>query len=476
MDNNQRITCFVGDAPKRANARDCQGPASYFPCEYCFSKGHLMTISDSHAIKIKNDLISQQDAIKLQIRVLQASGDDDDEHNNDSISTLNDILKNLQEALKHVSKKKTKIVWPPSTRTGEPRTREKITDIINKIEANPNITRDERKGILGKSIFMDVPRFNIVLDIPTEYMHSMCLGKTKKIIQLTFHVGEPLKRITKRKLSSPTSYNDLIKKVKVTYEFSRRARTLDFSVLKAQDYRNIAIFFFDIVIQCIEESAKERTMWLNFSYMIRACVIPNEEFEEISLSKIDQCSKEFYILYAKLFGIANCTYYTHVVGSHIVDIRFHGPLTLTSAFDFESFYGEVRHSFVPGTRSPLKQIMRNILLKRTIGPHCCESSIHYSTKETPLQCNNLVYTYEDGHYQLYKIMNIEESIFSSVKIETDIAFYPETPSLKWELVGVFKFVAFGTELHNIHKENLKGKLIIVNDLIITCPNNILREK
>ena len=98
--------------------------------------------------------------------------------------------------------------------------------------------------------------------------------------------------------------------------------------------------------------------------MIRACVLPNIEYEQITdLSSI--CEK-FYVLYEQLFGNKNCSYSVHIVSSHLQKIRGHNPLTETSAFKYENFYSEIRRSYVPGTKANLKQIFQRTILKRKL--------------------------------------------------------------------------------------------------------------
>ena len=335
---------------------------------------------------------------------------------------------------------------------------------------------DEAKGVIRRSVLLDIPNFDIVKDAPVEYMHGVCIGVSKKLVELTFNIGQKRDRKTKRKLSSVQDFNRLMLEIKVHRESSRRARALDFSVMKAQEYRNLVILYFPLVIECIEKSAKERRLWLLFAFMIRLCVIPSQEFNQNRQELVSYCSLNFYCLYEKLFGMGNCTYYTHVVGCHMTEMRAHGPLTLTSAFDFESFYGEMRNSFVAGTVSPLKQIMQNVLLKRTIGPHCCQSSIFYSSKETSMECNNLIYTFENNTYQCYKVNKVNENSFDCNAIGLFEKKFTETPTLNWSKVGVFKAGGIGNEKINILSSKVCGKIVRVQNLFITCPNNILREK
>ena len=132
-------------------------------------------------------------------------------------------------------------------------TRSSIIDITENLPSTNNVK--DTKGIKGHSPLLDYPGFDFVHSIPPEYMHSICLGLVKRLLELTFSVGQNRPRITKRRLSSPKLYNDLMMKQKVPREFSRRARNMEFSVLKAQEMRNITLFLFPIILQCIEDDA-----------------------------------------------------------------------------------------------------------------------------------------------------------------------------------------------------------------------------
>ena len=106
-----------------------------------------------------------------------------------------------------------------------------------------NLNHENAKGMVGRSLFLDIRYFNFVSDIPTEYMHSVCLGVVRRLIELTFTVGDTRTRVTTRRLSPPTKYNRLMRDIKVPREFSRRVRQLDLSIIKAQEFRNIVLFF-----------------------------------------------------------------------------------------------------------------------------------------------------------------------------------------------------------------------------------------
>ena len=299
------------------------------------------------------------------------------------------------------------------------------------------------------------------------------------MLELTFMVGENRTRNTNRRLTHPSVFNQLLKDIKFVREFSRRVRDLDFAVLKAQEMRNIILFLFPVVIQCLEKDAKERRLWLLLSYMIRSCVLPEPEFDDIDKADIASATNHFYVLFENLFTAKNCTYSVHVLASHLMEICILGPFTETSAFIFENFYGEMRRSFTPGTISPLKQIMQTIYLKRSKTYHSCEKSIYFSHKDTALERNSLIYIYSNSTYDMYKIINIEKNnpdiLQCNIQGKIEIQF-AEAQDLDWSKVGVFKEGATGQEIINVPRKNVHGKVLKVCSLLLTCPLNVLHEK
>lgn len=334
----------------------------------------------------------------------------------------------------------------------------------------------EKKGVVFRSPLLSLENFDFVMDAPAEYMHAVCIGVIKRTVELTFDVGENRTRVTKRKLSSASDFNKLMLITKLPGELSRRARELDFAVMKAAEFRNLLILFFPHVLECIPKPEKERKLWLLLTFMIRSCILPSEEFHAISLNDIDLCCEEFYVLYESLFGQKNCTYNTHVVGAHLLHMRHHGPLTLTSAFPFESFYGEMRNCFVPGTQSTLKQIFEKVLLKRSIGPHNCKKNLIVSKHDTPLECNTLIYVYKFSTYHVYKIVEVEEEKLICNEIETLECTFPEAPKrLKWNKIGVFLEGKENNNMTDVSPDHVCGKVVRVGKYLITCPKDVLNE-
>ena len=466
------LSTVVGDNPKRAFLRNSFQHSGKFGCEYCFESGvpfSQTTTEDPFLINIKEQINS----LNAEIDAIKETGDQV------QVESLKKLMKNLIEA-ENIGKKNRQsshIVWPANTFNGELRTKEKVLEIVQKIESGEILTAQERKGIKGRSPLLDIDYFDYVISVPTEYMHSGCLGLVKRLLELSFSVGEKRIRNTKRPLSSPNLFNDLVQFVKFTREFSRRIRKLDLSVMKAQELRNVLIFLFPIVTQCLDGDEKEIKLWEMLAFIVRACIIPENEFEAVNVNEIKYCQKKFYSLYQQLFGYRNCTYSVHVVISHLLMMRAQGPLTQTSAFVFEAFYAELRNSFQPGTASVLKQMMTTVMLKRMLTWHVCEEKIYLKEKDSAMECNSLIYVYESDKHVIYKIVKIEgnETLICN-KIGNHDVDFPYTNMLNWSAVGVYRKGAQSCLNVIVSRQQMAGKVIKVGNYLITCPVNILREK
>ena len=458
-----KITTFVGDNPKRAIVREALNHASRYACEYCTSKAGRTNVIP----KAETDVEKIASAISFMENMSGSSHTANLKEKH--LNCLQDLKKKMS-----ANKNKTTNVWPYTSCNGQSRTDSSTEEIVRQIESGMN-DPELAKGLVGRSLFLDISYFNFTLDIPAEYMHSVCLGIVKRVIELTFTVGETRTRVSSRRLSPPTKYNQLMKEIKVPREFSRRVRNLDLSIIKAQEYRNIITVFFPVVIQCIEPQAKERRLWLLLTYMIRACVLPNPEFANVCQNQLKEISEKFYSLYEQLFGSKNCSYTVHMIGSHLQKIRGNKALTENSAFKYENFYSEVRRSFAAGTNSTLKQIFQRTLLKRALSYHSCALPIFFKANDSNMESNNIIYIFENEKYKMYKIFQVHQNLLLCNEQGYFPTSYKETPEITWKNVGVFKEGGISDEIVTINKIQVHRKVIRLCQLLITIPINILRE-
>ena len=472
--HNLIILALIGDNPKRAFFRNSLQHSARNACEYCFENGiSFKETIETDYVKFVQNIQHQKRLITIQISELNEVED------SAQIKALQSIEKELDEAEKLGKKQRvsSRIVWPANTMYGEPRTKEKIIEIVEKIESGQNMTANEKKGIKGRSLLLNLDYFDYVLSIPTEYMHLLSFGFVKRLLELSFSVGESRSRNTKRALTSPDVFNELIKFTKVVHEFSRRVRKLDLAVMKAQELRNILIFFFPFITECLKGYDKEIKVWEMLAFIVRACILPEKEFESVNVNTIKYCQKQIYLLYQQLFGEKNCTYSIHVLLSHLLQMRSHGPLTETSAFVFESFYGELRNSFQVGTQSVIKQMMQTVVLKRLLSKHVCSESIYLKVKDTAMECNSLIYVYELNQHVIYKINSIEDNYqLICNQLGNHEVIFENTPMLNWSSVGVYRKGGLSSIDVIVPRNKVDGKVIKVGKYLVTCPVNILREK
>ena len=424
IDNDCLISAAIGDSPKRSFFRCALGCGSSFGCEYCESRAEYIVF-------------------------------------------------------KNKAGKKGHLAWPVSTANGPPRTMEKIREITERLRNGEELTREECKGFWGTSHFLNLENFSFIDSIPTEYMHLGCIGVVKRVLELSFNVGSNRDRITKRKLSEASLYNKEIADVKVCREYSRRVRNLDFGVMKTQEFRNVSICFFPIVLKCIPDNyPREQKLWLQLTFIMRACILPNAEFEQIPKTIIESTALSFYKNFQSLFGERNCSYSIHLIGSHITQIRGDLPFTERSAFKYENFYAELRNLFQPGTISTSKQILKNCYMKRILENHNCVKSIFYDVESQGRENNSLIYVMNEKKvYNFFKIIEkIDENNFlcnpqGRFSYKSDLL-----KDIDWDKVGVFTVGPYSNDTVVVQRKDIHGKMIKVKDFFITIPNNVLNEK
>ena len=260
--NNCKISHYIGDNPKRSQARQCLSHSSWYPCEYCVCKGTKIVTNDIEIEKKKKHLQIQKKIVHDKIMEIEAQKENEEEEEEEETRTKLESLRNIEKELidseKKLKPKKSNIVWPETSSNGTPRTLDQYFDIYQQIENNQPLTPDEAQGVVGRSLLFDIRGFHFIRDIPVDYLHCVCLGSIKRCVELTFRVGEVRTRITKRPLSPPILFNRQIHGVKVPRESNRRIRDLDFAVYKGQEFRNLLLFFsHSFLIALMWEKKKE---------------------------------------------------------------------------------------------------------------------------------------------------------------------------------------------------------------------------
>ena len=112
------------------------------------------------------------------------------------------------------------------------------------------------------------------------------------------------------------------------------------------------MFSFHILVSCMgREKNHEKSVMLSFAFVSRAMRLPEAEYRVIPEEMINRASEILREAHEQAFGPTAGSYNYHIVSSHLQFIRQQiGPFTEHNAYVFESSYGDIRRSFMPGTR------------------------------------------------------------------------------------------------------------------------------
>ena len=105
--------------------------------------------------------------------------------------------------------------------------------------------------------------------------------------------------------------------------------------------------------------------------------------------------------------------------------------------------------------------------------------MYFSPKDTDLECNSLIYTFDNRAHQIYQIIKIDEENNEYLHCKKYGKIKPkfqETPTLNWSKIGVYEVGGLADEIEIIPKSNIAGKVIKLSSLFLTCPKNVINEK
>lgn len=113
----------------------------------------------------------------------------------------------------------------------------------------------------------------------------------------------------------------------------------------------MGLFLFPTIVKVLGVGySHEKSVFLSFGFLNRAVRMPDNEYENLDPEMFDDAENILNEHYEKAYGTTAGSYNYHIVGSHLKELRFHGPLTNYTAYPFEGMYAELRKCYIPGTR------------------------------------------------------------------------------------------------------------------------------
>lgn len=201
----------------------------------------------------------------------------------------------------------------------------------------------------GWSILSDVPNFGMITDISLDYMHLVCIGVVKKMLNFwlsgTLNVRLParsIKGISRLLIEMRTS---------IPVEFVRKPRELHFlSLWKATELRQFLLYTGPMILKNYINKDIYRN-FLTLHVAIRLLCSPDLLHISYAESLLRYFVQSFVILYESQHISHNIHALTHLAD----DVRKFGTLDTFSAFRYENCLRKIKQ-FLRKVERPLQQI------------------------------------------------------------------------------------------------------------------------
>jgi len=228
----------------------------------------------------------------------------------------------------------------------------------------------------GSTILTKVPQFDLINNIPFDYMHCVCIGIMKKL--LMFWNGG----VKRHKLALPNNLisvldkklNEIGQYIPVEFQRapnvnSRQHPIRDASRWKATELRQILLYTGMVVFRDIV--SKEV-----YEHFLELCVAIRLLSTNNISSGINNYAKSllnhFVISFANIYGKSYMSHNIHIIQHLADDVKKFGSLNNFSAFEFESYMQPMKKKIRTGVK-PLQQLIRRY----------SEDRIFFSKKEEP---------------------------------------------------------------------------------------------
>ena len=122
-------------------------------------------------------------------------------------------------------------------------------------------------------------------------------------------------------------------------------------------------------------------------------------------------------------------------------------------------------------------MQKNLLAKYRRHGSCKNGMEPVTTNVTAKTRDDLIYTLEEGEYELYKVVEIQEDgNFICRKFNISPKSFLRHPDLDFGKVGVFHYHGFHNILFQVAREDVQGKVFHFHSLLLTISRNVLAEK
>ncbi|XP_067229733.1 uncharacterized protein [Chanodichthys erythropterus] len=198
---------------------------------------------------------------------------------------------------------------------------------------------------------------DMVTCFPYDYMHLVCLGVMRRLLDLWISTTGPLYCRISSSQASIVSDRLLALRNYIPSEFARRPRVLaERCRWKATELRQFLLYTGPVVLRGIlQPQIYDNFMLLSVGVYILASPQYCMELNDFAKTLLVSFVEHFGLLYGEEFLVYNIHGLVHLSD----DVKVHGNLDLISAFPFENFLGKLK-KLVRGPLNPLTQVIRRL--------------------------------------------------------------------------------------------------------------------
>jgi hypothetical protein len=201
---------------------------------------------------------------------------------------------------------------------------------------------------------------NIVETVVLDYMHNVCLGVVKRLIEMWVK-GNKQVRLEKVKKEKR---NIELKNIRpyVPAEFSRLPRPLDdIEYYKATKLRAFLLYTGQIILK----SNLNKKFYSHFLILVYAIKILMCAETCLFNDLASQLLKQFVKDYSNLYGSHLITYNVHSLIHLPMFVLIHGPLNNFNCFPYENYLYDIKKS-IKSIKHPLQEICNRIIEKQNV--------------------------------------------------------------------------------------------------------------
>ncbi|KAK4886207.1 hypothetical protein RN001_002478 [Aquatica leii] len=208
---------------------------------------------------------------------------------------------------------------------------------------------------LGTSPLSKLP-IGLVTDFPIDYMHNVCLGVTRKLLDALMN-GPLSVRLPNRKVVLISNHLESLKPY-IPIDFNRKPRSLsDLSRWKATEFRTFLLYIGPLVLKdMVDIAVYENFLLLHCSITI---LLSNSHITHIGTSFAGKLLKTFVEHCESLYGEHFQIYNIHNLCHLNEDAERFGSLNCISSFPFENYLGQLKR-LVRSTINPLQEICNRL--------------------------------------------------------------------------------------------------------------------